>query len=238
MKYELDLHCHTIASGHAYSTLEENAKSASEKGLKLIGLTDHAPKMPGAPHIFYFHNLKVVPETLHGVRILKGAEVNIIDRDGSVDLDDYTLKSLDIVIASLHPPCINFGTIEENTKTIIGAIRNQRINVIGHPDDSRFPLDYELVVKEAKEHNTLLEVNNSSLDPNSFRLNSVNNCTKMLELCMKYKASIIIGSDSHISCDVGNFSNAQMVLERVGFPEDLIVNTSIDKLKKYINIDN
>ena len=237
MRFELDLHCHTIASGHAYSTIQENAKSASEKGLKLIGLTDHAPKMPGAPHIFYFHNLKVVPETMYGVRILKGAEVNIIDRNGSVDLDDYTLKSLDLVIASLHPPCINFGTIEENTKTIIGAIRNPRINVIGHPDDSRFPLDYERIVKEAKENNTLLEVNNSSLNPNSFRLDSVKNCTRMLELCIKYKTSIVIGSDSHISCDVGNFSNAQKILEDMDFPEDLIVNTSIERLKNYINID-
>ena len=52
MKYHsvLDLHTHTIVSGHAYCTLREMAKAASEKGLELLGITEHAPKMPGTCH--------------------------------------------------------------------------------------------------------------------------------------------------------------------------------------------
>ena len=42
MEYILDLHTHTIASGHAYSTIREMAQAASEKGLKLLGITEHA----------------------------------------------------------------------------------------------------------------------------------------------------------------------------------------------------
>ena len=54
MKYNsvLDLHTHTIVSGHAYSTLREMAKAASDKGLELLGITEHAPKMPGTCHLF------------------------------------------------------------------------------------------------------------------------------------------------------------------------------------------
>ena len=42
MEYIVDTHTHTIASGHAYNTILEMAKAASEKGIKLLGITDHA----------------------------------------------------------------------------------------------------------------------------------------------------------------------------------------------------
>ena len=60
MNYEFDLHTHTIASGHAYSTIKEMANSAKEKGLKLLGITEHAPTMPGTCHEFYFQNFRVL----------------------------------------------------------------------------------------------------------------------------------------------------------------------------------
>ena len=52
MKYVLDAHTHTIASGHAYSTIREMAKAASEKGLELLGITEHSMKMPGPASFF------------------------------------------------------------------------------------------------------------------------------------------------------------------------------------------
>ena len=63
MKYKsvLDLHTHTVASGHAYCTIHEMAAAAAGKGLEILGITEHAPAMPGTCHNFYFHNLKVVP---------------------------------------------------------------------------------------------------------------------------------------------------------------------------------
>ena len=54
MKYVLDSHTHTVASGHAYSTLHEMAKEAAEKGLKLLGITEHSMTMPGTCHEYYF----------------------------------------------------------------------------------------------------------------------------------------------------------------------------------------
>ena len=44
---KLDIHTHSIVSGHAFSTLQEMAKTASEKGLELLGVTEHAPSIPG-----------------------------------------------------------------------------------------------------------------------------------------------------------------------------------------------
>jgi putative hydrolase len=235
LKYELDTHCHTIASGHAYSTLEEMVKSASKKGLKLIGITDHAPMMPGSTQIYYFHNIKVIPNEMYGVEVLKGVEANIINHNGEIDMDEQSLMHLDVVIASLHPPCIGFATKEENTQAVIGAIKHPRVNIIGHPDDSRYPLDYEAVVLAAKEHHVLLELNNSSLNPKIFRQNAPKNVKLLLELCVQYNHPIILGSDAHISFDVANFQEAQVILDAMNFPENLVINSSVELLKKYLD---
>jgi len=61
MRNFIDVHTHTIASGHAYTTLLENAREAANKGMRVLGVSDHGPKMPGGPHIFYFSNLRVIP---------------------------------------------------------------------------------------------------------------------------------------------------------------------------------
>ncbi|MGL6170157.1 MAG: phosphatase, partial [Fusobacteriaceae bacterium] len=67
MKTLVDLHTHTVVSGHAYSTLQENILSAKEKGLKYLGMSEHAPEMPGGAHLFYFSNIRVVPREVDGV---------------------------------------------------------------------------------------------------------------------------------------------------------------------------
>ena len=109
IKSVMDLHTHTVASGHAYNSLREMAKAAAEKGLELLGITEHAPKMPGSCQTFYFRNLKVVPRTLYGIELLLGSEVNIMDSEGNLDLSQKDLMSLDLVIASMHTPCMSQG---------------------------------------------------------------------------------------------------------------------------------
>lgn len=234
MKLILDTHCHTVASGHAYSTWNEMVKSASDKGLELIAITDHAPAMPGSTHIFYFHNQRILPSHMYGVEVLKGVEVNIIDFDGGLDLDNDTLSELDIVIASLHPPCIEGGTSEQYTNAVIQVMKNPNVHIIGHPDDGRFNLDYEAIVLTAKEQNILLEVNNASLDPKGFRKNSKENAKKILKLCKEYKTPVVLGSDAHFLDHVANFSNAVSLIKEVDFPENLIVNQSVEQLKSYL----
>lgn len=153
MKSILDVHTHTVASGHAYSTIIENAKEASNKGIKVLGVADHGPKMPDGPHIFYFLNLEVLPRKLYGVEILRGCEANIIDYEGNIDIPEKIANKLDYMIVSLHEPCIKPGTIEENTNALIKAMDNKNIMIIGHPGNPNFPIDEEKVVLKAKEKN-------------------------------------------------------------------------------------
>lgn len=234
MNIVIDTHSHTIASGHAYNTIEEMAKAASEKGIKILAITEHAPNMPGTCHEFYFHNLKVVNRMRHGVELLLGVELNVIDYEGHVDLNEETLLGLDIAIASLHMPCIKPGTIDENTNALIGAMKNPFVKIIGHPDDSKYPIDYVRLVKAAKEHHVLLELNNNSLNPTGFRLNARDNDIKMLELCKEYNVPITLGSDAHVAEDIANCYYSKEILEITNFPENLIINTSVERFKAFI----
>ena len=236
MKYQsvMDLHTHTVASGHAYCTLREMARAASDKGLELLGITEHAPKMPGTCHKFYFQNIKVVPREMYGIQLLLGSEVNILDAAGTVDLEQKTLEKLDVVIASLHVPCIRPGSRQENTEAYLNAMKNPCVNIIGHPDDGRYPVDYEQLAKKAKETGTVLEVNNGSLRPGGFRVDTRKNDLKMLEYCKKYEVPVTMGSDAHMDVDLADYSYALPVIEESHFPEELIVNSSAELLKSCI----
>ncbi len=231
-----DTHAHTLASGHAYSTIHEMAAGAAKRGMQYLALTEHAPEMPGTCGLFYFQNLRVIPREMHGIRMLFGAELNIMDTDGRVDLPESTIKNLDIAVASIHVPC--FGaehTREEVMSAYVNAMKKDYIHIIGHPDDSRFPMDYELLVKTAKETHTLLEINNSSLHPESFREGARENLLTMLDLCRRYEVPVTTGSDAHVDADAGNFTFAREILEACDFPEKLVVTTDFEKLKAYLN---
>ena len=199
----LDIHTHTSASGHAYNTLYEMAHAAAERGLTLFGSSDHAPAMPGSCHEMYFCNFKAIPRELFGIRLIMGCELNIVDYQGNVDLKRWLQKRLDYGIASIHDLCYEPGAREENTAALIGAMENPYVQIIGHPDNSRIPLDYESLVKAAKEHHVLLEVNNSSLKPGSPRPGARENYYTMLELCRRYNTAVILGSDSHCAAEEG-----------------------------------
>ena len=180
-------------------------------------------------------SLDVVPREMNGIRMLFGAELNILNPQGEVDLSDQIIKDLDIVIASIHIPCYGLNhTKEENTNAYLAAMKNPYIHIIGHPDDGRFPVDYEALVKGAKETHTLLELNNSSLRPKSFREGTRENMLTMLDLCKQYDVPVTTGSDAHIDIDAGNFCYVQEVLDYCHFPEDLIVTTDLEKLKSYL----
>jgi putative hydrolase len=235
MNFVLDAHTHTLASGHAYNTLNEMIKSAQEKGLELLGVTEHGPNMPGSCHQFYFSNFRVIPRQYDNLRLFLGAELNIMDIYGTIDLDDYVLDEMDHIIASLHKCCLPAGTSLENTEAVLNAIQNPYVNIIGHPDEDLYNLDYDAIVQSAKEHDVLLELNNSSLLPTSFRAGARENDITLLNTCKKYGASIILGSDAHISHLIKHFDEVNILLKETDFPEELIVNTSKDKFIEFIN---
>lgn len=230
MKIEIDTHSHTLVSGHAYNTIREMAHMAAEKGLRGLAVTEHAPKMPGSTGLYYFQNLRIVPREMYGVRLLLGVELNIMDREGTIDLPEQVIEEMDISIASIHPPCFEGERTQESImETYLNIMRKSSVDIIGHPDDGRFPADYEELAKAAKETGTLLEVNNGSLSPGGFRQNTKDNAKKMLECCKRYGTMVTVGTDAHVDVSIADYRYAGEVLAETGFPEELVANTSLEK---------
>lgn len=228
MKFVVDTHCHTVSSGHAYSTVMEIAKVASEKGIQMVAITDHGPSMPGSPNIYHIINQRVIPDEIYGVTILRGVEANIIDFEGNLDIEDAVLEKLDVVIASLHDVCLKPGNFKENTRAIMKAMENPMVDIIGHTGNPHFPIDKEAVVKKAKETNTLIEINNSSFL--SSREGSIGNCMEIARMCEEYGAKLVVGSDAHIAFDVGRTDKIEEVLKYINLDSDIFLSTSKEKI--------
>lgn len=231
MKFVVDTHTHTIASGHAYSTVQEMAKEASVKGIKMFAITDHAPAMKGAPYYYHFGNLRVIPPEIYGVRILKGVEANIIDYDGNLDMPNLLLRRLDFVIASLHDICIEPASKEEHTNAYLNVLANPFVDAIAHPGTPEFEVDIEKVVSAAKEYGKFIEINNTSF---TVRYGCEENCLNFALECKRQGVRIVCGSDAHISFDVGKFDKVYDLLKKVKMPEELIMNTKVSNFDEFL----
>lgn len=232
MKYEVDVHCHTIASGHAYSTIIENALEAAKKGLKMIAVTDHGPALGEGINRYYFGNMVVIPRQIEGVYVLRGIEANILDDKGTLDLSERYLKKLDIVLAGLHNGCYSGGTVEKNTRAVIETMKNPFVDIIVHPGNPEFPLDIDKFVEAAREYNVHIEINNSSFTVS--RKGSKQNCIQIAKKAASIGAKVCLGSDAHICFDVGNFDEAQEIIKEAGISEETILNTSAEKVVEFL----
>lgn len=231
-----DMHMHTLVSGHSYGTIREMAQAASEKGLQMIGITEHAPGIPGTVHPFYFLNFEVVPRVLYGVEVYHGSEVNVMN-DGTLSLEERYLKELDYAIVGIHMNCYENAGREKNTENLISCMKHEKVKFVSHPDDDHTPLNYEKLVQAAKEYHVALEVNNSSLVKPQHRLNCYENYRTMLQLCREYQVPVIVDSDAHDPSWVGRQDLACKLLEEEGMPDELILNNDIQKVKDFIGYD-
>ncbi len=235
MKLVADLHIHTVASGHAFSTVDEIARAAAEKGLELIAITDHGPGLPGGAHGYHFWNLRVIPDEMHGVRILKGVEANVMDLEGHLDLSEELLEHLDFVGIGFHP---RMGFDDEArqtyTQTLIKAMQDPYVDVIVHPGNPQFPLDMRAVVEAAARRGVALEVNNSSFSQITSRHGARADDLEMVRLAAEKGVDLVIGSDAHIALDVGRFDHALELVEEAGFPEERVLNTSTEKVLEFL----
>lgn len=239
MKIVADTHTHTLASTHAYGSAKEMIEEAAKLGLYAIALTDHGPDMPGSPRTWYFNNLCAIPETYLGVRVLKGAEANIVDFDGNFDIDDYTLRGLEWIVASLHNPTLDTSeikpTVETCTQLYLNVAKNPYVNVIGHSGTPEYAYDYEKVIPVFAENGKLVEINNSSFKQ---RKGSMTYCMKIAEICKKTGTPIIVNTDAHFMTQVGRADEALEMLREIDFPEELIVNSSVERFEQYLKYHN
>ena len=228
MKITTDLHCHTVASDHAYSTVLENAKAAAAMGLEAIAITDHAPAIQDAAHPWHFCCLKELPEKICGVKIIGGAEVNISDTEGTLDLPEWIMKDMKIVIASIHNEVFLNTDFNDNTKAYLSMLENKYVDIIGHSGNPRHSYDIDVVLKRAKELGKMIEINNKSF---AARPENRELCTKIAMRAKELGVGIVVNSDAHFCEYVGVFDEAVKMLREIEFPEKLIMNRSYETIK-------
>ncbi len=231
---EADLHTHTVASTHAFSTITENCDYASRIGVKCIALTDHAMAMPDSPHVWHIENMRVLPRKICGVTVLKGVEANILDYDGQLDVPEKHLEHIEWLVASYHRYYMeNFDIADPKTVTdgYLRLFERYRVDLVGHPTTKNFPVDWETLAKAAKERDILLELNESSVATGK---SPKENVVGMLAACKKYDCEIAVDSDAHFWNAIGCASLAEKIIQEADFPLRLVVNADFERLSERV----
>lgn len=224
MPYPVDLHMHTVASTHAYSTLHDYIDEAKGKGIRLFAITDHGPDMADAPHYWHFMNMQVWPRMVDGVGILRGIESNIKNIAGDIDCTGPMLSAIDVIIAGFHEPVMPPSDQETHTAAMIAAMAGGEVHIISHPGNPRYPIDISAVAVAAAKYNVALELNNSSFTHS--RKGSESNCRAIVEAVKEAGGWLALGSDSHIAYSLGGFEHCERILRDANFPEARILNVS------------
>ena len=233
MELKVDTHTHTYASGHAYSTLIENAKSAKQNGLVMFCTTDHSESMPGAPHYWFFSNQRVLPRFIEDVAIIRGVESNIMNTQGEIDIHPSVDKNLDWVIASFHEPVFRPSDSATHTEALLNVIKGGRVDALGHLGNPNFDFDFEAVIQCAVEHNVAIEINNTTLKGNS-RVGSVDRCYEIARIAKAKGAFITSGSDAHFCNDVGGLDLVSALLDEVGIDSTKVITHSPQEFLSFL----
>lgn len=227
MKLKADYHIHSTYSKHRHgkSSIEEIVEKALEIGLEEIAITDHGP----AHYLFGIKrnliceakNIVVEMRKKHPkIKILYGVEANILDYNGTTDIDGEILKHCDIILCGFHLAAIysslsdywNFivknkiaknnkklykKMVEKNTQAVINVMNKNKIDILTHPGD-KIPLNIDKIAQAAEKTNTLLEINNSHGHLNKDEIITAS----------KHNVQFVINSDSHIKDNVGRCDKA------------------------------
>lgn len=229
MQLIADLHTHTSCATHAYDTADTMAAAAAALGYKALALTDHAPAMPDAPHIWHFANWSAMPRVMHGVAMLYGAEVNVMDTKGGLDLPDEILRRQDWVVASIHSPCIpGLLTRREADRLWLAVAENPYVDCIGHSEQQHYRYDYDLVTRAFAKNGKVVELNGNSFQ---VRTDGIPNMRELLRACLNNGCAIALDTDAHSVRQLQeNITALSALIEEIDFPDELIVNASKENL--------
>ncbi|MDC0602815.1 phosphatase, partial [Aliiglaciecola sp.] len=140
------------------------------------------------------------------------------------------------VIASFHEPVFTPTSLKEHTNTVINTFAGGDCQILGHPGNPNYPLDYEEVIRAAKDHNVVLEINNSSFTHS--RQGSEPICIKIMELIDKLDWKVVFSSDAHIAYHLGDYSTSIKHATSIGFPIERIVNRDANSFLNFLGQHN
>ncbi len=224
-----DLHTHTLSTTHAFHTLDAMAAEAAALGYRALAVTDHAPAMPDAPHIWHFQNQGAVDRRVQGVVMLFGAEANVMDVAGGLDMPQSLLAKQDWVVASIHSPCVpGLLTEREATNLWLAVAENPYVDCIGHSEQQNYRYDYDLVTKAFARCHKVVELNGNSFN---VRRDGIPNMRALVRACYQNGCYVALDSDAHSTRQLReNMAPLLALLEEVDYPADHVVNSSAQAL--------
>jgi len=230
-----DLHMHTEASD-GKDSIQAMAQAGLAAGYQYIAITDHSKALAmigGLDERRLLEQAAAIDaanEASPGIRILKGVEVDILT-DGTLDLSDEVLSSLDIVVASVHSR-FNMNRAEM-TERVCRALRHPLVNILAHPTGrllgrrEPYDIDLEAVMTVARDHHVVLEVNSypDRLDLKDLHCRMARNLGVLLS----------IDTDSHSAGMLG-FVDYGIATARRGWirAEDVINTRGLDSLMRIL----
>jgi DNA polymerase (family 10) len=154
-----DLHTHTHWSADGKNTLEEMVRSAIARGYEYYAITDHSHYLREGRLEAQAKEIAALQEVVAPFRLLRGVEVNI-KADGTLDMPDEQLATLDWVVASVHA-----ARQKNPLERVFAAMENPYVDCIGHLTGRKLnkrppvEIDMERVIEKALETKTFLEMN-------------------------------------------------------------------------------
>jgi DNA polymerase (family 10) len=154
-----DLHTHTHWSADGKNTLEEMVLAAMVRGYEYYAITDHSHYLREGRLEAQAEEIAALQEDVAPFRLLRGVEVNI-KADGTLDMADEQLATLDWVVASVHA-----ARLKNPLERVFAAMENPYVDCIGHLTGRKLnkrppvEIDLERVIEKALETQTFLEMN-------------------------------------------------------------------------------
>lgn len=199
-----DLHAHTTATDGRHS-LKEMAEAARLRGLQYLAITDHSRRLTMARGLDSTRLLAQIDEidrlneSLTGIRLVKGIEVDILD-DGALDLPDEVLGRLDLVVGAVHSR-FNLSR-QKQTDRILKAMGHSHFSILAHPSGRligrRDPYDVDMsrIIRKARERGCFLEVN---AHPERLDLTDIH-----CQMAREEGVLLAVSSDAHSTADLEN----------------------------------
>jgi DNA polymerase (family 10) len=230
-----DLHVHTLATdGH--NTIEEMALAAKSLGLSYIAITEHSKRLTvthGLDETRLLQQMEEIDrlnESLKGITILKGIEVDILE-DGSLDLPDSLLARLDLVIGAVHSK-FHLSRAQQTVR-ILKAMDHPHFTLLAHPSgrllEQREPYDMDMarVIHQAKERGCYLELN-----AHPERLDLLDTHCRMAK---EAEVLVSINSDAHSIADLSNLKYGIGQARRGWLEKGDVLNTRpLNELRKLL----
>ena len=214
-----DLHMHTTWSD-GRATLDEMVAAAKEEGREYVAICDHAKRLKGDLLARQGEAIATVNESVKGIEVLRGVEVDI-RRDGSLDMEDDLLAELDWVMASIHSGFT--GSRDELTKRLVAAMESPHVDCIGHPTGRKinkrapYELDLDAVFAAAVETGTFLEINSQ---PDRLDLRDVH-----ARAAAEAGVGIVVSTDAHRLHELANLELGVFQARRGWLTAEQVVNT-------------